>query len=36
MRDGAAEKAGFSSNDEWLGVEWAEGGKRTVQLKPGV
>ena len=28
LRDGAAEKAGFSSNDEWLGVEWAEGGKK--------
>ena len=27
LRGGAAEKAGFSSNDEWLGVEWAEGGK---------
>ena len=28
LRDGAAEKAGFSSNDEWLGVEWTEGGKK--------
>ena len=28
LRGGAAEKAGFSSNDEWLGVEWAEGGKK--------
>ncbi len=28
LRDGAAEKAGFSSNDEWLGVEWVEGGKK--------
>ena len=26
LRDGAAEKAGFSSNDEWLGVEWTERG----------
>ena len=24
----AAEKAGFSNNDEWLGVEWGEGGKK--------
>ena len=28
LRDGPAEKAGFSSNDEWLGVEWPEGGKK--------
>ena len=30
LRGGAAEKAGFSSNDEWLGVEWTEGGKKGV------
>ena len=28
LRGGAAEKAGFSSNDEWLGVEWTESGKK--------
>ena len=27
LRGGAAEQAGFSSNDEWLGVEWTERGK---------
>ena len=29
LRGGAAEKAGFSSNDEWLGIEWAEGVKKS-------
>ncbi len=28
LRDGAAERAGISSNDEWIGVEWVEGGKK--------
>ena len=27
LRDSAAEKAGFSSGDEWLGVEWTEKSK---------
>ena len=30
LRGGAAETGGFSSNDEWLGVEWTEGGKKGV------
>ncbi|OYU44174.1 MAG: peptidase M61, partial [Burkholderiales bacterium PBB4] len=33
LRDGAAEKAGFSSNDEWLGVEWVDSGKKGGTLQ---
>jgi predicted metalloprotease with PDZ domain len=28
LRGGAAEKAGFASNDEWLGVEWTQRGSK--------